>query len=55
MRLTDMNASVNELVVSGVGVYACGGAFQSGTPMGREMDTQQVWQLNRWLLSHIIP
>ncbi len=38
----DINASANVLQAFGIGASARGGAFPSGTPMIREMDTQQV-------------
>ena len=38
----DINASANVLQAFGIGASARGGAFPSGTPMSREMDTQQV-------------
>ena len=38
----DINASANVLQASGIGASARGGAFPLGTPMIREMDTQQV-------------
>ncbi|MCY4158037.1 MAG: transposase [Bacteroidetes bacterium] len=38
----DINASANIVQASWIGASAHGGAFPSGTPMSREMDTQKV-------------